>query len=154
MTVSEGVHLEALTRSRAEELAEELLAMNVDSDWDDWTRDNLLFDRPGKWDVSLLATTGGRPVAWAVASWGPEGLHLHHIVVAPDHRSAGIGARMLGELSRRAAPGTLTLKVHGQNTAAARFYERLGFTPGATTPGGYRWYALEAGQGHDKGGPG
>ena len=146
-----GVRLEALTRPRAEELADELLEMTADSGWDDWTRENLLSERPGKWDVSLLATSGGRPVAWAVASRTSDSLHLHHIVVAPHHRSAGVGARMVGELLRLATPGRMTLKVHTDNTAAARFYERLGFREGATTPSGYRCYALETGQHHDTG---
>jgi ribosomal protein S18 acetylase RimI-like enzyme len=138
-----GTRLEPLTRARAEELADELLAMSADSDWDDWDRTNLLSDRPAKWDLSLLVTESGEPVAWAVVSRTPESLHLHHIVVSPARRSSGVGALLVRELIERVAPGRLTLKVHPDNVAAARFYERLGFTEGPASPSGYRSYAID-----------
>lgn len=148
---ADGVRLERLTLARAQELADELLAMAADSSWDDWNRANLLSERPEKWDLSLVATLEGYPVAWAIASRTPDSLHLHHVVVSPMHRSAGIGALIVGDLLRRAAPGRMTLKVHPDNTAAARFYRRLNFTEGATTPSGYRCYAVESAKQRDDG---
>lgn len=140
---SARVLLQPLSRQVAERWADTLLTMNADSGWDDWDRDNLLSERPGKWDLSLLATVDDSPVAWAVASRQAESLHLHHIVVAPQRRSAGIGELLVRALMSRAAPGRMTLKVHPDNHAAARFYRRLGFEEGETTPRGYRTFAIQ-----------
>jgi len=139
-----NVVIEALTRHRADELAEPLLAMSVDSTWDDWDRSNLLSERPGKWDLSLLATIAGRPVGWAIASRTTDGgLHLHHIVVDPAHRSEGIGSRLVSALASSAAPGRITLKVHPDNAAAARFYKRLGFVEQGMSSSGYRCFTRD-----------
>ena len=145
MTEAVGnVVIEPLTRDRAAELAEPLLAMSADSTWDDWDRSNLLSERPGKWDLSLLATIAGRPVGWAIASrTGGGGLHLHHIVVDPAHRSEDIGSRLVSALASSAAPGRMTLKVHPDNSAAARFYKRLGFVEEGMSSSGYRRFARD-----------
>ena len=145
MTEAMGnVVIEPLTRHRADELAEPLLAMSGDSTWDDWDRSNLLSERPGKWDLSLLATITGRPVGWAIASRTVGGeLHIHHIVVDPAHRSEGIGSRLVSALASTAAPGRMTLKVHPDNAAAARFYKRLGFVEQGMSTSGYRCFAKD-----------
>lgn len=136
--------IEPLTEALAEQLADELLAMTRDVGWDDWEREQLLSARPEKWQRSLLAMRGGRPVGWAVVSATDAGAHLHHIVVAPQQRSSGVGARLMAELLARSAPGVLTLKVHPDNPAAARFYERLGFTEQAPSASGYRVFSRTA----------
>ena len=142
----DNVVIEPLTRHRADELAEPLLAMSADSTWDDWDRSNLLSERPGKWQLSLLATIAGRPVGWAIASRTEGGgLHLHHVVVDPEHRSEGIGSRLVSALASSAAPGRITLKVHPDNAAAARFYERLGFVDRGMSSSGYRCFARDCG---------
>lgn len=139
-----GLRIEPLTEAVAERLADDLLAMTRDAEWDDWERGHLLSARPEKWQRSLLAVREGRPVGWAVVSATDEGAHLHHIVVAPGQRSAGVGARLMGELLARTAPGVLTLKVHPDNLAAARFYERLGFVEQAPSATGYRVFRRTA----------
>ena len=134
------VVVEPLDRRRAEELADDLLAMSSDSTWDDWTRENLLSDREGKWELSL-ASDGTVPVGWAIASRTELGVHLHHVVVASGHRSRGVGAALVRRLLDTAAPGVLTLKVHPENPRAAAFYERLGLVEGEPSPSGYRMFA-------------
>lgn len=136
--------VERLTRERAAELSERLLAMTADSSWDTWDRENLLSSRPEKWALSLLALDGDRPVGWAVASRTTEGTHLHHIVVDPEHRSRGIGRMLIDQLLVEAEPGVLTLKVHPDNGAAARLYARLGFEEHEPTPSGYRRFSRPA----------
>jgi ribosomal protein S18 acetylase RimI-like enzyme len=138
------LRIEPLTKADAERLADELLAMTRDAEWDDWEREHLLSQRPQKWQRSLLAVRDGRPVGWAVVSATDEGAHLHHIVVAPGQRSAGVGAALMAELLARTSPGVLTLKVHPDNHAAARFYERLGFVEQAPSASGYRVYRRPA----------
>lgn len=138
MSAEAALLIEPLTERRAEQLADVLLAMTHDAAWDDWDRSHLLADRPQKWQRSLLALRDGSPVGWAVVSATDRGAHLHHIVVDPRHRSAGVGGRLLAELLARTAPGLLTLKVHPENHAAVRFYERLGFVEQPQAPSGYR----------------
>lgn len=130
--------VEQLTEPVAEQLADVLIAMTRDVEWDDWEREHLLSHRPQKWQRSLLARRDGRPVGWAVVSATDDGAHLHHVVVAPDQRRAGVGGRLMAELLARTAPGALTLKVHPSNDGAARFYERLGFVEQPRSASGYR----------------
>lgn len=142
--MSDDVHIEPLTQDLADRLCDELLAMTADSTWDDWQREHLLSDRPEKWQRSLVATRGDSPVGWAVVSRTGAGVHVHHIVVAAGERSAGLGAQLMGEVIRGAPTGVVTLKVHPDNTAAARFYERLGFIEGELTSSGYRTFSRDS----------
>lgn len=87
---------------------------------------------------AVFAVLAGRPaIGVAVVSlrpnvWfdGPVAL-LDELYVAPDHRSQGIGGRMLGlvrqEAARRGAE-LLEINVDEGDTDARRFYERHGFT--------------------------
>jgi ribosomal protein S18 acetylase RimI-like enzyme len=141
------LRIETLTAELAAEHADALLAMTADVDWDDWTRDNLLADRAGKWERSLLAVAAdGSPVGWAVISETATGLHLHHIVIAPSARGGGVGATLMAELMDSAGDGEVTLKVHPDNAGALRFYDRLGFERDGTSDTGYhrlRWRRQE-----------
>ena len=144
MTAGGAVGVEVLTRGRAEQLAEELLAMTADVSWDDWNRENLLAARPQKWELSLLATNHSGPVGWAVASRTSDSVHLHHLVVAPRHRSRGVGEILVRHLLEASRPSPVTLKVHPENEAAIRFYRRLGFQETGASPSGYRSFTSQA----------
>jgi hypothetical protein len=61
------VVVETLTRARAAQDPEAILRLGADDPRDCWTAEHLLADRPGKWELSLLATRRGRPAAYAVA---------------------------------------------------------------------------------------
>lgn len=149
MRAAEGVQVEPLTRDRAEELADQLVAMVGDIEWDYWSREHLLAHRNEKWERSLLATRGGEPVGWAVVSRTEGGAHLHHLAVAKEARSNGIGALLMAEALRRTWPGVLTLKVHPDNDAAARFYMRMGFREKPGTGNGYRLFTCGPGDGKE-----
>ena len=145
----DGVHVEPLTRDRAEELADQLVAMVSDVEWDYWGREHLLAHRDEKWERSLLATRGGEPVGWAVVSRTEGGAHLHHLAVAKEARSSGIGTLLMAEALRRTWPGVLTLKVHPDNGAAARFYMRMGFKEKPSTRSEYRLFSCAARDGKE-----
>lgn len=129
-TLDRGWSLAALDRNAARHHAEALIALNAASEWDDWTVDHLLADRPGKWRLSGLACEGSDPVGFAVASRRDADVHLHHLVVASRMRGRGVGASLVERLeanARRIGADRLTLKVWQANTRAQRFYARLGF---------------------------
>lgn len=71
----------------------------------------------------------------AVGAWQPLATgapYLAGLVVADDRRGQGIGAALLGELTRRALADhdEVCLGVDAANTRAAALYRRLGWTTG------------------------
>lgn len=72
----------------------------------------------------------GAPIGRLYADDSGSDLHLIDISLAAAAQGQGIGTALLHALARRARHEgrTLVLKVSRQNTAAARLYERLGFT--------------------------
>jgi len=118
----------------------------VDNDWENWTVDNLLAERPGKWELSQVARVGAVAAGYAICSRRAEGLHLHHFIVGPAFRNGGIGIHLLEQLSRNALGcglSAITLKVHLKNSRAIRFYERSGFKSGISE-GGLLWMLAES----------
>lgn len=86
----------------------------------------------------LLAVSAGQRVGAAVCVWGfstfagRPSLNIHDLVVHTDHRSRGIGTKLLAEAERRARERgacKLTLEVLDTNSQAKQLYERLGFGP-------------------------
>jgi GNAT superfamily N-acetyltransferase len=88
--------------------------------------------RPVIW--ALLALAGGRPVGCALhrptysTITGRPGVHLEDLYVEPAHRGDGVGRLLLAHVARLATAegGRLDWWVLRTNTAATRFYERIG----------------------------
>ncbi|MBE3133929.1 MAG: WbqC family protein [Acidobacteria bacterium] len=113
---------------------EAFLSVGRDLPGEYWTAEHFLADRPGKWEFSRAVFDPANPkkvLAYAFASRPePSLVHLHHLMVACDHRGRGLGRQLLTELSHRAAlagVAHLRLKVHPANHRAAAFYLREGF---------------------------
>ena len=69
---------------------------------------------------------------WFVADPDGDQAHITNIVVAADHRRAGIGRQMMLELARHAIGRgcvSWTLEVRASGTAAQELYRRFGFVP-------------------------
>jgi GNAT superfamily N-acetyltransferase len=88
---------------------------------------------PAPQACGLVALLAARPVGFAylIADADPtRGTLLDNLHVAPGHRGAGIGLRLLesaaGEVERRGWPRGLHLWVFDANAGARRFYERHG----------------------------
>lgn len=109
----------------------EFLAVARDQAYDNWTLENFLADLPEKWSLSFVVEVAGQVAGYAVLSRrAPDRVHLHHFMLAPDHRGGGLGSRMLAEAESRArAAGArfLGLKVHCSAADARRFYLTRGF---------------------------
>ena len=62
-----------------------------------------------------------------VARWERE-IRIMDIALLPEHRGAGIGAQLLGELQGEARSAGKSLSIHVERfNPALRLYERLGF---------------------------
>jgi len=114
---------------------------------------------PGAHFSVLVAEADGAPVGFALyfphfsTTRGRPGAYVQDIWTEPARRGAGLGVRLLAAVADRAAQdwgaAYLALGVHGHNAAAARFYQRLGFTaedvqPMALTGGRFTALAGEA----------
>jgi len=73
----------------------------------------------------------GIPVGYLWTEERGRVVHLHGLVVHPEHRCQGIGSQALAMLVERYAGemDAIELGVHTSNLAARRLYERLGFIP-------------------------
>jgi ribosomal protein S18 acetylase RimI-like enzyme len=109
----------------------ELIAISADVS--PWGEKEFLSDLPGKWELSFALL----PDAYCILSrkFGPP--HIHQLMVSPQKRGNGIGAKMLNEAVRR---GAQTLKVAADNSGAIRFYQREGWKIHRGVPG-YLWMA-------------
>lgn len=76
--------------------------------------------------------TNGRVVGYAGLMMTVGEAHVMTVAVDPQHRSRGIGTRLMLEMARaalRAGAEHLTLEVRATNGEAIRLYERFGFQP-------------------------
>lgn len=83
--------------------------------------------------LGVRGTAGRLVAAGALHRTAAGAPHLAGIVVDPDHRGAGLGAAILGALTRAAlarpgrVAGVSTLGMDADNTSARRLYHRLGY---------------------------
>lgn len=124
------IHITPLTQSLAQTYGEMLLALN-DSEWENWSLENLLAERPSKWQLSLMVRVDENIAGYAIVSrTESEAVHLHHIVVGPIYRGRGIGHAMIRKISEMAIDldiHYMTLKVHKTNVRAISLYQKMGF---------------------------
>lgn len=77
----------------------------------------------------VVAIEGDDMIGAAELKRRPDGMFVNHVVVAPGHQSQGVGGSILrfGVQSLQLASGdTVSLDVFEDNTAATRWYLRLG----------------------------
>lgn len=82
----------------------------------------------------------GRLAAFAIGHVAGSRGHVVTIDIAAPYRRHGLGRRMLSELKARmgaAGAREVRLEVDKRNTAAIRFYERMGFRSTRTLPDYY-----------------
>ncbi len=95
-----------------------------------WTAEQILADREGKWDLSLLALAGDDVAGFSIDSLRGGHLYVHALFVGPEHRRGGLGRRMIEHLTATAARNRLAgvaLRVAFANVGAIRFYLSCGF---------------------------
>jgi len=137
--------LHQLSREFASAHASELLGLSADMQWESWTAENLLRDLPEKWQRSRVIRREQSPIGYAILSRKPQSVHVHHLIVGPNHRGAGLGDALLQDAMHqsRDAKLPLTLKVHESNNQAIEFYRRYGLAMGERQSNGYISMSLE-----------
>jgi GNAT superfamily N-acetyltransferase len=93
------------------------------------------FDAPGEtllgaWEGERLIAAGG--LNRDPYSPEPRVGRLRHLYVTAECRRSGVGRALVEALVRAAEPHFDLLRLRTDTHAAARFYERLGFTPAAS----------------------
>ncbi len=125
------VRIAPLTRKDVAACIEDFVAIARDVPGEYWQAKHFLLELPRKWELSLAAWDGPRPIGYAIASEkGPALAHLHHFMLAADRRGAGSGAELMIALKRRcrsAGCSSLSLKVALENSRGHMFYARFGF---------------------------
>jgi [ribosomal protein S18]-alanine N-acetyltransferase len=87
--------------------------------------------RPRRWLVVAENADGG-VVGYAALSVAPDTADVLRVVVAADHRRAGVGTALLSALlahARACGSRAVLLEVEAGNLAALGLYERFGFEP-------------------------
>lgn len=129
--VAQDDDIRTLRRADIEGFSAAFIAIAADQPGEYWTKTHFLHDLPAKWSLSFAVWSGGLPIAYAILSAkNAEHAHLHHFMVAPAHRGAGLGRRMAAEMERRVAAGgfsRLTLKAALANPRSLDFYRRLDY---------------------------
>ena len=96
-----------------------------------WSREEIIADRPMKWEYSLLVIDGQNIIALCLLSKKENTRHSHMIIVDEEYRGLGIGRQM----NRKSALGALksgedyiTTKVAEGLEASLNFQLNLGFS--------------------------
>ena len=96
-----------------------------------WSRSSFLFDvSDTKVSYPIVGTQHGRVVAYAVAWFVGDELHIGNIAVAAPKQGAGIGSQLLRHLmdeARRRGLPRASLEVRMSNVRAIRLYRKYGF---------------------------
>lgn len=110
---------------------------------DDWSRESMSREIESEHTRYLVAEQGGELVGYAgvLAPSGSTDADIQTIAVAPAHRGAGLGRRLMIELLDYAASSgarAVFLEVRADNSGAQQLYASLGFTVLGVRPRYYK----------------
>lgn len=131
-TTAERYTLRTFDRTLAEARMSEFLEIVRQFPAMNWTRDNLLMELPGKWEVSIAALQEvGALCGFSVNSLREDSLYIHLLLVPESLRGQGIGAALLARACELANGypyvRCIRLRTTISWTDTLRFYERNGF---------------------------
>jgi len=122
-----------LTQQYAANHSEQILSLEVfwaETGDKPWTLDKLMFDLPGKWDLSHVALQDGEVIGYQIGSFRTEEvIYLNKIVIDSNSRARGTGKSLLREFLQKGIESgreTVHFKVRADNPATG-FYDKLGY---------------------------
>jgi ribosomal protein S18 acetylase RimI-like enzyme len=111
-------------------LYESAMKQHIETIWGwDTAWQTIYFDKAFSAPWTYIVEVDGRFAGYVQLDLGPAENYLRMIILSPECRSSGIGARLLAELLRisRLHGRNLFLRVFRTNLDAKRFYEREGW---------------------------
>lgn len=109
---------------------DDLLRIVNSTPWLRWNSENLLYELPRKWELSILVLDGDTPAAFSINSWKLDSCYVHAFMTAPESAGTGMGQTLLQMLTTRLLSmgiDTIRLCVHRENSRAVSFYLKNGF---------------------------
>ena len=97
--------------------------------------------------LGLVALIGNTIVGYAIARWAADSGEVLNLAVAPEHRRAGIGARLIDGLVEGLEGLNIRevfLEVRESNMAARTLYQERGFTVAGMRRAYYRYPTEDA----------
>ncbi len=133
-----GVTMETIRPLRVSDI-ERAAAMEAEERSHPWSRGVFQDELAAENRVYLAADDGGLIGFGGLMLVGDEA-HVTNLLVAPEHRRAGVGRRLMVALIEAALSGGarhLTLEVRSRNHAARALYELFGLAPVGMRKGYY-----------------
>ena len=96
-----------------------------------WSREEILADRPMKWDYSLLAMDKGKIIGLRLISKKGNTRHHHMTSIDKLHRRSGVGSEMnyrSAIMAKESGESFMTVKVEEGNEMSMNFHLKFGFT--------------------------
>jgi ribosomal protein S18 acetylase RimI-like enzyme len=130
--VKDELRVEVLTLGLLHREIEAILGVDADTSsemLEPWSRENFLFELPGKWEYSMLARDGAGIAGFEILSVKKDALHFHRIVVRRHLRRHRVGTVLLSTVARLGLDNGfrhMTAKVAGHNRKGLDAQLRLG----------------------------
>jgi len=96
-----------------------------------WSREEMIADRPMKWDYSLLAMDKDKIIGVRFISKKGDTRHHHLTSIDKLYRRSGVGREMTyrsAEMARKLGESMMTVKVEKGNDMSLNFHLKFGFT--------------------------
>ena len=114
---------------------------------DPWSPAGLRELLEGPHAIGLVALIGNTIVGYAIARWAADSGEVLNLAVAPEHRRAGIGARLIDGLVESLEGLNIRevfLEVRESNVPARTLYQERGFTVAGMRRAYYRYPTEDA----------
>lgn len=95
-----------------------------------WTKENFMMHLPHKGQLSKLAVSNGKLMAYAICSAYNRVGHIHRLAVSPAFQRRQVGTKLMKELAREClALGIRQITVESplENVTANNYYKKIGF---------------------------
>lgn len=96
-----------------------------------WSREEIIADRPMKWEYSLIAMEKDKIIGVRLISKKGNTRHHHMTSIDKLYRRSGVGSKMTyksARMAKKLGESIVTVKVEEGNDMSLNFHLKLGFT--------------------------